>query len=192
MQHGVRTSVCHWQWLTVAMWLFLDRKRNRKRVQSRTGRPAGECSGEVTGRCFDTGAADGGGVGWDSGEEVSDPALLFIYFLGAQQGGWCRWCKRVRVSFKAAPLPWSHLLDSSCLNTTHAPIRIRETPCYNPTPVFCSSSSKPDRTTIHVCWACVCARVHVWTHTISAFYESRGPRRPPPCSALALAPPGRM
>lgn len=30
----------HWRWPSVCVRLFLDRKRNRKRVQSRTGRPA--------------------------------------------------------------------------------------------------------------------------------------------------------
>lgn len=30
----------HWQWPTVCVRLFLDRKRNRKRVQSRTGGPS--------------------------------------------------------------------------------------------------------------------------------------------------------
>lgn len=58
--------------------------------------------------------------------------------------GRCRRCERVRVGFKAAPPPRSHLLDSSCLNTTQAPVRVRETPRYNSTSVFRPSQVKKE------------------------------------------------
>lgn len=78
----------------------------------------------MTGSSCDTGAAAGGAT---AVRKVSEPGHDCQESSARQPPvWWCRGCEGVgvRVSFKAAPLPRSHLLDSSCLNTTQAPIRV--------------------------------------------------------------------
>lgn len=209
----------HWQWPTVCVRLFLDRKRNRKRVQSWTGRLAGSLL-QVQ-RWGDRKVlwhwCSWGCVGGQGGKTAVQKWATRAWFSNK----WCTTtrvvslvCEGVRISFKAAPLPWSHLLDSSCLNTTQAPIRRRETPRYNSISAFSPSDIKGKRwvsSVAHGCdplqaqkgkyscvlvsahifvWACICACMCVWTHTISAFRESQGTCFPR--GALAPVPPGRM